>query len=457
VKNPDSARASYFIVSCNGAALHTSVAEGGISAGTGDVVEFDGGRIESVEEDPGYAKAVEKDLAAFCKGLFGSKAHKYGNADIDAVTSRLWVAAMNAGKLLARKIAYCAPIIVRFHNDADGSGGALALNCALRELVPRIGEAGNIVWMMQKGVSYSAYDAANDMLIANGYSSMEKPLLIIIDFGTTTQSNAGIRAVDGKFDVIWLDHHPIVDGFEGAVLGNYINPWNYGGNSNYTAGLLASVFAKTFSDADTGLFERASLIGDYSEYAPMDDAKAQQASMLLDFITSDLQAAFGPSKQNVTPQEIMSVLSDRKRRKELLDYANIRLEEAVERGMDAARMYEAPGAFVYLLDFDVVKSGETRYPLPGRFASKLLARINGTDMRRAIVVLYVGAYIMMRADKELCTDLNILDVIAEVKRRYGNDVENGGGHRCAGAVKLADKSRSREVAIAIVRIIKNAI
>ena len=450
--------ADCFLLRKGGGGLAFGMASGGLRPACGESVECDADmRIVQVLDGGELASAVSAEVDMLCSSMVSNRAYATGNAAVDSATARMWGALGSAARLVIRKLAYSAPIIIRFHNDADGSGGALSLHASITDACARAGGAnGNIVWIMQRGVVYSAQDASADVAVAGGYSSAEKPMLLLVDFGTTTDSNGGIEALRGAFDIVWLDHHPVVEGFAGARLEHYINPWNFGCDSNYTAGLLSAAFSRTFSDVETRTYEQASLIGDYSSYADPGDAAAQETSTLLDFITSDLEAVYGPSKSNVTPQEIVAILSSPIRRRELLDYANIRLEEAIERGLANARMHETPYAFVYVLDFENVREDDgSRYPLPGRFSSKLLSRLNGMDMRRVVVVVYVGAYVLMRADKELCAEMSLLDVIAALKEMHGGLVENGGGHRCAGAVKLRDKAYGKEVAASAVRIIKS--
>ena len=431
--------------------LQTEVLKGGLELECGETVEINYGKAVPVQADAECRDRIVK--AADGMGSGSGKAYATGNAEADGITARMWDAIRAAGSLLIRKLVCSAPVIVRFHNDVDGSGGALALYTALEDFVSRNRIAPNVVWIMHRGVSYPAYDALNDVLIANGYSCIEKPLLLIIDFGTTAESNEGIDKLSGIFDIIWLDHHPIIPEFRGAALEHYINPWGYGGNSSYTAGLLASAFSKVLSETDTATFEQASLIGDYSAYANPDDALAQETSTLLDFITSDPEAAYGPSKQNVTPQEIKAVMEDSARKAELVGYANMRMEEAIERGMGSARLHELRGSLAYVLDFDDVRQEGSRYPLPGRFSSKLLSHI-GERAGGVAMIVYAGSYVLMRTDKELCARISLLDAVNEIKSRYPDLVENGGGHACACALKLRDKSRTREIATAAVAILK---
>ncbi|EQD59922.1 hypothetical protein B1B_07985, partial [mine drainage metagenome] len=81
---------------------------------------------------------------------------------------------------------------------------------------------------------------------------------------------------------------------------------------------------------------------------------------------------YGNAKSNVTPQEIESVLNNRARFEELLHYANMRLSEALDSSMKSMKSYQSGSCSIYVLDFEDIRSEDSKYPLPGRFSSKLL-------------------------------------------------------------------------------------
>lgn len=439
---------TYFMVGIEGG-IRISEFGGFSGAELGELLEYrEGGVIERLDDVGGYLNAIEKGIAMLDASLIRKTAHRIGNESADNITKSMSDKIVSAAHLLIRKLVFSSPILVRFHNDADGTGGALSVHAALKDVESGLRSGGNIVWIMQRGVSYSAADAGADILLSNNYSCLEKPLLILVDFGTTSDSNLGIEAIRDRFDVIWLDHHPPSEGFEGISLEHYINPWKFGGNSNYTAGLLASAFCSTMSDANTCMFERASLIGDYSDYA--DSSWNTDVSTVLDFITSDPESAYGRDKSNVTPQEIEAVLNDRKRFTEMLHYANMRLGEALDAGMKNIRPYHAGQHRVYVLDFEDIRSEDSRYPLPGRFASKLLDRILSSGNDEAVLIVHAGPYISIRLSKGIGDRINLLNIINGIKGAYMSSVEAGGGHLCAAGIKVTDRSEKKRIISAII-------
>ncbi len=424
-----------------------------INAEIGELLEYSEGReINVIAEGKGYLNTVESGISAFEESLIRKPDYKIGNGEADGMTAGMMDKMSESALLLIKKVAFSSPIIIRFHNDADGTGGALSIYKSLKDVCSRLGCKGNVVWMMQKGVSYSTSDAATDILISNNYSCIEKPLLINLDFGTSMDSNLGISDIKERFDIIWFDHHPVTEAFEGLALRHYINPWNFGGDSSYTAGLLASAFCKTFSDSNTREFERASLIGDHSSYA--DSTWNTDMATMLDFITSDPEAVYGSDKSNVTPQEIESVINDGKRFMELLHYANMRMDEALNSGMKSLRLYQSDVCGIYVLDFENVKSEDSRYPLPGRFSSRLLDRILSTSGGEAMLIVHAGQYISIRLSEVASEKIDLLGIINSIKGSYTQLIESGGGHLSAAGIKVTDKSEKKRIINAIINKVK---
>ncbi|MDE1804454.1 MAG: hypothetical protein KGH59_01575 [Candidatus Micrarchaeota archaeon] len=371
--------------------------------------------------------------------------------EIGSATANMQGKLESAAKLLIEKLLLGAPIVVRFHNDADGATGAYGLYLCLEQLSRRIAVTGfsKIQWKMHRGVAYSSSDAKEDMLTIGNYDSITRPLLLITDFGTTDASIDGTVLAKDKFDIIWLDHHPVLEQLAG-MLDNYINPWMFGGNSNYTAGVLTCEFGKTFADVDLYLAEAASLIGDYSAYA-QDDERAKDFALLLDMLTSDRRIAGPSASGDITPYDIGMIMGDEARRDELIRYAKTRIEEAIDSGLESIRQYKGALSQVYLLDFENVrKDTMTKYPLPGRYASKLLERIEKVNEKPAILVLHFGHFVSVRVSDPIAEKANLLVTVNEIKSGYSY-VDAAGGHNTAASIKLKQDEFKREIINALLR------
>ena len=420
-----------------------------------DDVESDFGKASP----PSGAKASQSLLLEKASGLAERELQGIkvsGIAGLDKVTKEMEGALHGAAHLLAVKLLLSVPVVVRFHNDTDGSSGAYGLYKSISAMLKRNGIEGrsNVTWRMHGGISYSRMDAQFDTLYANGFSSIEKPLLIIIDFGTSAESNEGIEELGDGFDIIWLDHHPIEKEFKGTGLSHYINPWNFGSDSNYTAGFLACEFARHFSDFDVHDAEYASLIGDFSTYAKNEE-KASKLALLLELITSDKRVAFKTIDQNLTPLEIDSILNDEGKFNELIGYASAKMGESLDAALQVMKAYKARNASIYVADFKTVRGEDLnlRYPLPGRFSSKLAAKIEELEEEPFVLALHFGSIISIRQSRRLNEKLDLTKV-AKAMRESLKSVSAAGGHKSAISVKLADENSKKEALPMLISILK---
>lgn len=404
------------------------------------------GQFELIE-DAKERKEMESGINRSASEMLRGALYKTGNEAIDKITERVWKHLEEAMLLFARKLVIGAPIVIRYHNDIDGASGAYALYKSISSAIGAkrgIEYKPNIFWRMHGGVTYSREDATGDTLVCNNYECVEKPLLIILDFGTSEESNAGIKLIENRFDVIWLDHHPPIEKFEGTRFKHYINPWNFGSDSNYTAGFLACMFAKTLAQIDTKEIEEASFIGDYSEYSRPSTASRKLAA-LLDLLTSDTRVIEG-LRGSLNPEDIEKTLNDKQRSEELIAYAENRVSEMLDLAISSVKIYKSGETQIYVADFEGIRINEQeRYPLPGRFASKLLGKIEELNKKPCILLLHFGSFISVRMSKALIERVEMLKVLESVRSDYSNYVESTGGHSNAASIRLKSDEMKKEI------------
>jgi RecJ-like exonuclease len=347
--------------------------------------------------------------------------------------------------LLGRAFISGAPIIIRFHNDCDGSSGAIGLYKAL-EGVSSGTPGGNLRWQMNRSVVYLQEAAESDLLVFNGYVSMEKPLVVIMDFGTTEESVPAIGYLSGKCNFIWLDHHPPPDKFPRESITNYINPWDHGGDSDYTAGFLGCVFAQLLHDMDLKELQLASLIGDFSKYADTKHERAQKVAVVLDFVTSSSTRTINAYRiEKLTPRYMDSLLNDKERFESFYRYAANTMDDALEAGMRTAKHYKTKAMFgaeelpvnIYIMDFKHIMN-ESGYPLPGRYSSKLQSKLELLSDGETMTVVHYGNYISIRMTKRLAETYPIQGIVEKLKA-LSEYVKSGGGHAAAGGIKIEEQ------------------
>ena len=350
---------------------------------------------------------------------------------------------LNAAK---EKLLECAltgaQITVRFHNDCDGSSGAIALYEAMEELKKRAGLKDlQISWKMNRTVGYLLEYFYADHENAGARQSIERPLIVITDFGTTPESEGGIRAGSEKCDFIWLDHHPIYEGFDSykSMLPYYINTWDFGGNSDYTAGYLTCVFAEMLSPIDTEDLKQASLIGDFSAFGKRNENKWQKLAVVLDYLTSRRE-----SEGAASPKSMSMIIKDRERFEETYVRASTIISEAIDIGVGKVRHYKAKkDVNVYVLDFKHIIRDDGETPLPGRFSSRLQEKMEEISGPRTITLVHYGNYVSMRANKDLAEELQMLKILEELKNS-SEHIQSFGGHNPAASVRT-DKEHIKHV------------
>ncbi len=392
--------------------------------------------------------AMKKEYSALLEhnsGIFAeSKKPKKSNTEMKIEHFRKQTEKMlpkldEAAKRIVRNLVTGAPIIVRFHNDCDGSSGAIGLWKAFEAIAGSIGHDNrNVSWRMNRSIAYKKEDFYLDSMFFDSYQSVERPLLIASDFGTSDESEAAIELSSRKFDTLWIDHHPIYEKFPRQKIGMYINPWDFGGDSDYTAGMLSCVLAERLVDINLELLKNASLIGDFSAHADRSQSEAQKVAVVLDHLTNKKGDDEGPS-----PRSMDAIVSDKKKLAQTFDRASEIMNEAVELGVKNVKKHKTrDGVMVYVLDFKHI-AGNSDYPLPGRYSSTLQRKFEEMSGNMVMTVVHYGNYVSMRLSKDAAKKIDLLKIIDDMKDA-SEHVVRGGGHHAAASM-MCDKDKRDEV------------
>ena len=357
---------------------------------------------------------------------------------------KLRSALADAAESLLRAYLTGAPLIVRFHNDGDGSSGALALYRALSKIGAGAFEGGRSAsWFMNKSIAYTPDSAYSDSALISQYSSKEKPVLLITDFGTSEESSGGMEIIKGNADIIWLDHHMPYKGFssEGA---RYLNSWNFGSDSNMTAGALTSFLSQALSGDHFDELIKASFISDYSKYANTNDADAVRLATVLDYMTAK-------NKNGLSPKQIEAVISDPDKYISTYATATEQMEEAISLGVNTANKHLTDkGVQVFVVDFTPIADKEQGFPLPGRYSSRLQGRLEELNGDRVITAVHFGNFISMRVSKAISAEVEILQVIERLK--HSNPEIGGGGHAEAASIRVANKNIKEALTLLLIEL-----
>lgn len=340
----------------------------------------------------------------------------------------------NAADRLMASIMSGSPIVVRYHNDGDGASGAIGLFRAVAGIQGEIMSCkADVIWKANKGVSYSSSSHWSDLLMFNAYESAEKPLVVIIDFGTTKESENAITNSKGV-EYIWLDHHPVPDGFPTGPIAFYINPWLHGYDSNVTAGAMACVFSSMLHPIEVKELSYISLISDHSDYAP-GDKKLHEKALVLDYITSKKFRDEDNAPSSLHPKNMDSVMRDESKIDEIFRSASEQLDEAIKVGVKNAKHYSSLfGVKVVVLDFEHVSMLDYGI-LPGRYSTKLHDEVSKLVEGDVVLVVYYANNISVRMDKKVSGKVDILKIIEKLGEEH-DYVVNGGGHKEAASIRI---------------------
>jgi len=299
-------------------------------------------------------------------------------------------------------------IFIRFDNDADGITGGLALRLLL----------GNVLNYQNKGAVYTPGFAMNDISLL---TSSNRPILIITDSGSSSESKEGLELVKSAgIETIIIDHHPYD---EKPVVDHYLSPWDCGGNSMYPAGYILCELVKHFIDNDQlTLLSTVSLAGDKSALYTVTE-KDKKYALTLDYLATY-------SRFPNTLSFYSNVLKDNN----LLCSISLMAEEKLESIRKSAKHYTKEKKFgnlkVILLQVDKIT-------LKHDFPSKSKAAGTVFEMYEDPVVLiaYGKKLITMRVSKSAQKTVSAREIIKIMKQKFHHAILSGGGHDAAASMR----------------------
>jgi RecJ-like exonuclease len=299
-----------------------------------------------------------------------------------------------AAKTIKLSIIEQRDFIVRFHADADGVCGALAIKSLFKK-----DYFGKTFFIPQKVAYYSETDLQNDDFLC---ISLKKPILIFIDFSPDKEILNKI-----KFETIIIDHHP-------TNIKNSINPWNFDMDSRITAGLLSCFIAKLLTKENFDFLEKISLHGDRSELLTKKDENFIKIAIAFDFLIS---------KKRIS--SIEKILKN----KEAIDEEYKEAKNLIENALTLAKRFEKVikiGSFsIHLLNLKKQKS----YPQPGKLVSIFQERLND---EKAITIGITKNTFSVRAGKEILEKVDLFKLLENIGANFG-------GHKNAFSVRIDEE------------------
>ncbi|MFA5412362.1 MAG: DHH family phosphoesterase [Candidatus Micrarchaeia archaeon] len=306
-------------------------------------------------------------------------------------------------------------ILLKFHNDADGVAGALAITKIL----------GNVQSHQQNSALYRVADAMRDVNVIRYERS---PLVVIVDCGSGEDSREGLQILKaGGAEIMLIDHHPPEKGVEG-ICSAFLSPWAVSEEeeaSTYPAGYLCCEVARACGKDGMDELAKIACAGDKSGIMPLSDADRERA-LVIDYMAT--YAEFGNRLEFYE-----HAMGDKELYASILFQARERMERVKEEvGKMMKKRIEGPVA-VYTVDFDKVSSRE----FPGK--GKLTSRAFELVMHEGpVVVLGVwdGGISFRLNEDAVLRGMNASSVIEAVKAKMGSFIESGGGHGRAASLRI---------------------
>jgi len=335
----------------------------------------------------------------------------------DEVTEKLKGKIIEIAKhlLVAKKLGRY--ILLRFHGDADGISGAMALTKFLK-----------CYSMQQNSAVYSGKEAMKDLGLLN---YQNRPIALFVDFGSNKESRMGLEFLKAAgIEIVMIDHHPYEKEDE-PIADFFLNPWMLGDDeklSDYTAGYLCAEVAKSAGVEEVREIAETAVAGDRSGILDVKES-SREAALVLDFM-----ATYSSYGNNLDFYK--NVLKKKELYDSMLSQAKEKIREISE-GVKKSMKERRIGDFsVYILDLERM-AGAYEFPSKGKVANAVLDTI---DKNKAIVMIGYGKRtIVLRLNSNAVEKGARGDILIEkVKNSMNAFIWSGGGHAKAAALKVRE-------------------
>ena len=393
----------------------------------GDLVEFTG----QIKESEGIKEmdSDESKLVDDRKSM--DEINKYIDSNVkilkpepfipDSVTRKMSESFDEAARRVLRALFLRRPIIVRHHNDTDGVCSGLAINLA-------IGFAKNVRILSNKYPGYRFVEAQQDVDLTHQFDAEYlPPLLLISDLGSTIDSFGTYDYVKKfGFEIIVVDHHPPSPDLNEHV-DLIVSPHISGGDSSYTAGLLASEISQRIAKTDLRDLPFIALVGDKSFLEFKKNPKYLRYGIALDYLVSMKDPSIDEIERNFLDKEAME-----------MNYmmAMERIETVKASLMRKVKKKQFSNVAVFTVNTD--KEFENgHFPSRGMMANMISDEMAQEAKTPVISVGHGKRNINLRFNKPaLVAGWNGAELISKLRGELPNAIESGGGHPGAASIRV---------------------
>ncbi len=396
------------------------------------------------------------------------------------VLNRLKPKMREAARRIRRAILDGRTILLRHHNDADGICAGVAMEKALVPLIEEINPSNDAQYYYfkrspSKAPFYELEDVVKDLSFAledQERHGQKLPLIVLLDNGSTEEDIVALmQAKIYDIEVVVIDHHSpgelltkqVEDGeIYGATVAVdeyvdcHVNPYLVGGDSQLTAGALASEVAHIINPSVKDLIKHlpaVAALGDRAEcgevyqYLQLANEKGftkEHLGKIAECV--DFEAYFLRFMNGRGIMDTILAVDNIDKHEKMIDALYKEYQKRIDTQLKATlpnikRTQLENGIYFNLIDVEKYAHKFT-FPAPGKtcgFVHDYVIKELGED--KPIVTLGHGPdFGVFRATDAVNEEygFNVNEIVAAMIERVPSAGIDGGGHECAGSIKYIE-------------------
>ena len=396
------------------------------------------------------------------------------------VLNRLKPKMREAARRIRRAILDGRTILLRHHNDADGICAGVAMEKALVPLIEELNPSNDAQYYYfkrspSKAPFYELEDVVKDLSFAledQERHGQKLPLIVLLDNGSTEEDIVALmQAKIYDIEVVVIDHHSpgelltkqVEDGeIYGATVAVdeyvdcHVNPYLVGGDSQLTAGALASEVAHIINPSVKDLIKHlpaVAALGDRAEcgevyqYLQLANEKGftkEHLGKIAECV--DFEAYFLRFMNGRGIMDTILAVDNIDKHEKMIDALYKEYQKRIDTQLKATlpnikRTQLENGIYFNLIDVEKYAHKFT-FPAPGKtcgFVHDHVIKELGED--KPIVTLGHGPdFGVFRATDAVNEEygFNVNEIVAAMIERVPSAGIDGGGHECAGSIKYIE-------------------
>ena len=396
------------------------------------------------------------------------------------VLNRLKPKMREAAQKIRRAILDGRTILIRHHNDADGICSGVAMEKAIIPLIEKENPSNDAQYYYfkrspSKAPFYELEDVVKDLSFAledQERHGQKLPLIVLLDNGSTEEDIVALmQAKIYDIEVVVIDHHSpgdllTKDERDGEIYGatvavdeyvdTHVNPYLVGGDSQLTAGCLATEVAHLINPnvkdvikhlpAIAALGDRAEC-GEVYQYLKLAEEKGFSREHLAKVAECvDFEAYFLRFMNGRGIMDTILAVDNLDKHPKMIDALYKEYQRRVDTQLKAAlpnikRTQLENGIYFNLIDVEKYAHKFT-FPAPGKtcgFVHDRIIKELGED--KPIVTLGHGPdFGVFRATDAVNEQygFNVNEIVTTMIERVPQAGIDGGGHECAGSIKYIE-------------------